>query len=197
MYTGVNQVLEVLAMAGPVLDLFDRALDLAARHGDGTTDFGDQNPTQPLLVLLQRLVQLGQAVVAELEITRPLAGVECPPRRADRPLHVRDGAVGGLPRDLLAGRVDHVECRAAARQLQLAVDEHPLVAGQYARLGLHSRHGRSALQTMAEMSAVVLDPDGMAQLRKELVGVVAANDVMRDRNANCGGRLDRCVWSGQ
>ena len=30
MHAGVDQVVEVLAVLGPVLDLFDRALDLAA-----------------------------------------------------------------------------------------------------------------------------------------------------------------------
>ena len=135
-----TQVLEVAAVLGPVLDLLDRALDLAARHGDRAADLGDQDPAQPLLVALQRLVQLRQAVVAELEVARPVRLVERPPRRADRALHVRDRAIGGLPGDLLAGRVDHVEYRAAAGELQFAVDQHPLVAGQHARLGLHSRH---------------------------------------------------------
>src|SRR5690606_27841748 len=39
--------------------------------------------------------------------------------------------------------MDHVELGAAARVLQLTVDEHPLVAGQHPGLVLHARHDDS------------------------------------------------------
>ena len=93
-----------------------------------------------LLVSLERLVQLGEAVIAEVQITRPVGLVECPPRRPDRAFHVGDGPVGCLAGHLFAGRMDDVECRAAAGVLQFAVDEHPLVAGQYSRFVLHAGH---------------------------------------------------------
>ena len=112
------------------------------RHRDRAADLGDQDAAQPLLVAFQRVVQLGQAVVAELQISRPVGLVERPPRRADRTLHVLDRAVGRLTGHLFAGRMDDVECRSTACELQFAVNEHPLVAGQHARLSLHSRHGR-------------------------------------------------------
>ena len=85
-------------------------------------------------------MQLGQAVVAEVQVARPVGLVERAPRRADRALHVVDRAVGGLAGDLFAGRMDHVELRAAAGVLQLAVDQHPLVAGQHPCIALHARH---------------------------------------------------------
>ncbi len=150
MYAGVDEVLERPAVLGPVLDLLDRALDLRTGHRDRTADLGDQDAAQPLLVLFQRLVQLGQAVVAELEVARPVVCVERPPRRADRALHVGDGAVGRLPGHFLAGRVDDVECRAAAGELQFAVDQHPLVTGEHAGFSLHFRHGRQLYKLLRE-----------------------------------------------
>ncbi len=77
-------------------------------------------------------MQLGQTVVAKVEIARPVRLVERPSCRADGTFHVGDGAVGGLARDLFAGWMDDVELRATAGVLELAVDQHPLVAGQYA-----------------------------------------------------------------
>ena len=142
-HTVVDEVVEVLAVLGPVLDLLDRALDLAAGHRHRTADLGDQHPAQPLLVALQRLVQLGQAVVAELEVARPVGLVERAPRRADRARHVVDRAVGGPAGDLLAGRMDHIERRAAGGDLQLAVDQHPLVAGKHAGVRLYLGHADS------------------------------------------------------
>ncbi len=127
-------------MLGPVPDLLNRALDLAAGHRDRTADLGDQHPPEPLLVALERVVQLSQAVVAEVQIARPVGLVERPPGGSDGPLHVGDGAVGGLARDLLAGRVDHVEFRTAVGELQFAVDEHPLLAGQHPGFVLHGGH---------------------------------------------------------
>src|SRR5689334_21963043 len=61
---------------------------------------------------------------------------------------------------------------------------------------------RSALQTSAEVSrpeesAGLLDARRVPELGQELVVIVAAHDVMRDRDANCGGRLDRSVGPGQ
>jgi hypothetical protein len=56
-------------MVGPVLDLLDRALDLAAADGDRAADLSDQDPAQALLVPLQRLGQLRQAVIAKIEVT--------------------------------------------------------------------------------------------------------------------------------
>jgi hypothetical protein len=84
-----------------------------------------------LLVAVQRVGQLGQTVVAELQIARPVGLVERAPRRADGALHVGDGTVGCLTCHLFAGRVDHVELRTTARVLEFAVDQHPLVAGQH------------------------------------------------------------------
>ena len=127
------------------------------RHRDRAADLGDQDPAQPLLVAFQRVVQLGQAVVAELQIARPVGLVERPPRRADRARHVLDRAVGGLTGHLFAGRMDDVECRSAACELQFAVDEHPLVTGQHAGFSLHSRHGRQ----LYKLSARSVSPFGL------------------------------------
>jgi hypothetical protein len=145
-HAGVDQVGEVLAMLGPVLDFLDRALDLAPAHRDRAADLGDQDPPQPLLVAVQRIVQLGQAVVTEVEIARPVGLVERAPRRADGTFHVGDGGVGRLTDHLFAGRVDHVEHRTAARMLEVAVDQHPLVAGQHTRISLHTCHLTSRYQ---------------------------------------------------
>ena len=112
--------------------------------------------TQPLLVAFQRVVQLGQAVVAELDVARPVGLVERPPRRADRAAHVLDGSVGGLTGDLLAGRMDDVECRATAGELQFAVDQHPLVTGQHAGFGLHTRHERQLYRFLRKCHSAVL-----------------------------------------
>ena len=46
----------------------------------------------------------------------------------------------GLSGDLLAGRVNHVELGSAGRVLKFAVDQHPLVASQYAGIALQARH---------------------------------------------------------
>jgi hypothetical protein len=145
-------------MLGPVLDLFDRALNLAARHGDGASDLGDEDAAQPLLVLFERLVQLRKAVVAELEVARPVRRVERPARRPHRAPHVRDRAVGRLPGDFLAARVDHVKFRAAAGDLQFTVDEHPLFTGQHARLSLHTRHGRQLYNSWPKCQPFCLIP---------------------------------------
>ncbi len=53
--------------------------------------------------------------------------VESNARRAapDCPFHILDGAVGGLAGDLLGGRMDDIEERAAGGRLKLAVDQHP------------------------------------------------------------------------
>src|SRR6478672_5998421 len=176
-------------------------------------------------------MQLRQAVIAELEVACPLAVVERPTRRPDGASHVIDCSVGGLAGHLFAGGVDHVERRAAARVLQLAVDQHSLVAGQYTGFGLHFRHGDSftnyweSVSTSAEpndqhfggaersarwrsrrispvaepndqpgggaeRSARRLDPRGVPKLCEELVVVIAADDVVRNRDANCCGGLD-------
>ena len=87
-------------------------------------------------------MQLGQAVVAELQIARPVGLVERAARRPDGTCHVLDGSVRSLTRHLLGGRMDDIECRFAACDLQFAVDEHPLVTGEHAGFSLHSRHGR-------------------------------------------------------
>jgi hypothetical protein len=128
---GVDQVLEVAAVLGPMRDFFDRGLDLAARDGDRAADLGDHHSAQSFLVALQRLGQLGQAVIAEIQIARPIGLVERPPCGTHGALHVGDGAVGCLACHLLAGRMDHVELRTTAGVLELAVDQHPLVAGQH------------------------------------------------------------------
>ena len=47
----------------------------------------------------------------------------------------------------------------------------------------------------SEVSAVLLQAGGMAELRQELVVIVAADDVVRDRNANCRRGLDRSIGS--
>src|SRR5690242_7755213 len=46
------------------------------------------------------------------------------------------------------------------------------------------------------MSPVLFDSRGMPELRQELVAVVTAHYVMRHRDADRGGSLDRTVWSG-
>src|SRR6478735_2723047 len=53
-----------------------------------------------------------------------------------------------------------------------------------------------SFKTQAEMSAVLLDTRRMAKLGEELVIVVAADDVMRHRNANRGRGLDRSACAG-
>ena len=104
-------------------------------------DLGDQD-ARPLLVAFQRVVQLGQAVIAELQISRPVGLVERPPRCPDRTRHVLDRSIGRLTGHLFAGRMNDVECRSTACDLQFAVNEHPLVTDQHAGLSLHSRDGR-------------------------------------------------------
>ena len=110
------------------------------------------------LLFSRGVVQLGEAVVAELEVARPVACVECPAGGADRALHVGDGAVGGPPRHFLAGRMDHVECRAAAGELQFAVDQHPLVTGEHAGFSLHFRHEDSFTNSKPKCQPVGLIP---------------------------------------
>ena len=95
---GVDQVVEVATVLGPVLDFGDRLLDLAAGHADRAPDLGHQHAAQPFLVPVQRVVQLHQTVEAELDVPGPVRVLECPPRRADRTLHVDDRGIGCLTR---------------------------------------------------------------------------------------------------
>ena len=88
-------------------------------------------------------MQLRDAVVPELQVPRPVRGVEGPARRSDGALHVLDGAVGGPARDFLAGGMDDIELGTAAGELQFPVDQHPLVAGQHAAFRLHIGHAHS------------------------------------------------------
>lgn len=53
-------------------------------------------------------MELGQAVIAEVEIAGPVGLVGRPPRGADRPTYVLDSAVGGRAGDLFAGRMDDI-----------------------------------------------------------------------------------------
>ena len=96
------------------------------------------------LLRLQRVVQLGQAVVAELQIARPVGRRRTPaaPRRPRAPCPSTVPSVA-WPATCFAGRVDHVERRAAAGELQFAVDQHPLVAGQHSGFVLHAGHALS------------------------------------------------------
>lgn len=140
MQAGVHHVVEVAAVFGPELHLGDGALDLAAGDRHRAAHLGNQHPTQVLLVTFQRVVQLGQAVEPEVDVARPVRLVERPPGRTDGAGHVLDGAVGGLARDLFAGRMDDVEGCAAGGVLQFAVDQHALVAGQHAGFALNRGH---------------------------------------------------------
>lgn len=150
MHTGVDDVGELLTVLGPVFDLAERFLDLGAGHGDGTADLGHQDPAQPLLLGLQRVVQLHQTVVAELDVAAPVGLVEGSARGADGTLHVGHTAVGGLARNLLCRRIDHIECRAAAGVLELAVDEHAFVAGQHTGGVVHLGHAEQLYKNCGE-----------------------------------------------
>ena len=111
-----------------------------------------------LLVAVQRFVQLGQAVIAEFQIARPVGLVERPAGRRDRACHVLDRPVGGPPGHLLTGRMDDIECRSAACVLQFTVDEHSLVTGEHARFRLKSRHGTQLYKLARECHPFCLIP---------------------------------------
>ena len=145
MHPGVDEVLEGFTVLGPMLYLIDRALDLAARHRNRTAHLGDEHSSQSVLVALQRVMQLRQAVVAELQVARPVRLIERAPRCSNCPRHVVDRSVGSLPGHLLTGRVDDVECGSAGGVLKFAIDKHPLVAGQHPRVSLHVCHWKPLL----------------------------------------------------
>jgi hypothetical protein len=116
------------------------ALKSASSQTMWAADLGDHDAPQPFLFFGQRLVRLVEAVVAELEIARPIASVERPPCRSRRPLHVCDRTVGGLP-DYLFGRwMLDVEQSTGVGQSQRAVDERPLLAGQHTRVSVDIGH---------------------------------------------------------
>ena len=155
MHAVVDQIVEVLAVLGPVGDFGDRALDLAAGDRDRAADLGDHDAAQPLFVAFQRLGELDQAVVAKVQVTRPVGGVERAPCRTDRASHVLDRAIGGLPGDLLAGRMDDIESGTAGGRLQFTVDEHAWFAGQHTGLGLSCRHDSQLYKKSSECHAFV------------------------------------------
>ena len=118
-------------------------------------------------------MQLGQTVVAELDVARPVGLVERAPRRADRAGHVVDRAVGRLPGDLFAGRVDHIESRSAGGELQFAVDEHPLFTGQHTGVVLHARHSVSLLFVASWLGRDALPAGGARpQVSKAIANIV-------------------------
>ncbi len=86
----------------------------------------DQLLAQGLPVLLERVLQLGQALLAPRAVGRPVGLVEGAPRRVDGAVHLVGRRVGHLPDNLLGGGVDVVERLARVGADELAVDEHPL-----------------------------------------------------------------------
>lgn len=126
-------------------DLLDGALDLRTGHRHRAPHLGDQDPAQTFGVVLQRGMQLRQAVMAEFEIARPIGAIEGTPGRFDRAGHIVDRAVHGLTDHLLIGRVNHVEHGAARRALKFTADQHPTVTGQHTGLRRRIAHRSSLL----------------------------------------------------
>ena len=131
----VAQEREAARLVRPEAGLLDGEGELdAVGHRDRRADLGDQDAPQPLLRADQAVAELGDAVRAELHVIAPVpgVGVERAARGRDRPVEVGGPSVRGDPGHLLGGRVDHVERHPAAGAGQVAVDEHPLLAGQRA-----------------------------------------------------------------
>ena len=84
---------------------------------------------QRLALLGQRLLELAQAPLPQLGVARPVRLVERPPGRGDRALHVVGARVGDRADDFLGRRVDVVVARSRRRLDELAVDQHPVLAG--------------------------------------------------------------------
>ena len=80
--------------------------------------------TQLLLLALDRLLELPQALLPERVVGRPVGLVERATRGGDGALHVVGGSVGDLAEHLFGGRVDVVEALARRGFDELAVDEH-------------------------------------------------------------------------
>ncbi len=88
-------------------------------------DLQDQLLAQLLLLGLEAVLQLLEAVLAERVVGRPVGLVERPAGGDDGLVHVGRRAVGDLAEDLLGRRVDVVERCARCRLDELAVDQHP------------------------------------------------------------------------
>ena len=68
------------------------------READRRADLGDDLRPQLFLVLVERVLQLLQARLAERPVGRPRGLVERPAGRGDRPVHVGGDAVGDRAR---------------------------------------------------------------------------------------------------
>ena len=111
--------------AGQVRRVAQRGVELrAVGERDRAAHLGDQLVAQLLLLALDRLLQLQQALLAERVVGRPVGLVERAPRRGDGALHVVGRRVGDLTEDLLGGGVDVVEALPRRGFDQLTVDEH-------------------------------------------------------------------------
>ncbi len=85
------------------------------READRRADLGDDLRPQLFLVLVERVLQLLQARLAERPVGRPGGLVERPARRGDGPLHVGGRRVGDRADDRLGRRVDVVVGPGALR----------------------------------------------------------------------------------
>ena len=86
----------------------------------------DELLPQLFAVLLECLLQLGEAALAQFVVGGPVGLVEGAPGAVDGPVHVGARPVGHLSEDLLGGGVDVVEGPARGGLHELAVDQHPL-----------------------------------------------------------------------
>ncbi|WP_179475773.1 hypothetical protein [Mycolicibacterium vinylchloridicum] len=84
MYTGVDDLFEIAAEVGPVFDLRDRILDLAASDAGRAANFSDEKLAAAALCCGQ---VLGEAGIRS-STSRPLGAVESPTRRTDSPIHI-------------------------------------------------------------------------------------------------------------
>jgi hypothetical protein len=120
---------------GELVDQLDRVAQRAiqrdvelvgvGRHAR-TAHLEDELLAQLFAVLLERLLQLGEAAFAQFVVDGPVGLVEGAPGAVDGAVHVRARAVGHLSQDLFGGRVDVVERPARVGFHELAVHEHPL-----------------------------------------------------------------------
>ncbi len=130
----------------PFEGLAQRGVELrTVGHEDGCPDLGHQLRPQELLLLLESGLQLGEALLAELLVRRPIGLVEGLPGGGDGLVHVVVAGVGHQSEELLGGRIDVLEGLARPGLDQLAPDEHAGLTRHGGGLLAGGGHGRAPL----------------------------------------------------